>query len=129
MPIRGKLYRARKGEIFGICQGLADWAELPVGPLRLIVILITISTGFIPVIIVYVAAAMLLPVEPLYKTGSGDAYTEDFKREYRDNRKRTVNDLKEEFDKLKRKVAGMEDDVLHDNDKESDWDSRFNKDR
>jgi phage shock protein C len=132
MAIRGKLYRARKGEVFGVCKGLARWAELPVGPIRLAVILLAVFSGFMPVIIIYVLAAVFLPVEPLYKSKFSDDskgdFDEDFRNEYRENRKRTVHDLKDEFEKLKRKVAGMEDDVLHDQDKEKDWDSRFNKD-
>lgn len=133
MAIRGKLYRSRKGEIFGVCKGLSNWAELPVGPIRLAVILIAVFSGFVPVLVIYVLAALFLPVEPLYRSGFGkkgtaDEFEEDFRKEYRDNRKRTVHDLKDEFEKLKRKVAGMEDDVLHEQDKESDWDSRFNKD-
>lgn len=139
MAIRGKLYRARNGEIFGVCKGLAKWAELPVGPIRLAAILLAVFSGFVPVLIVYVLAAVFLPVEPLYKSGFGkkssskdesnyDDFREDFRKEYRENRKRTVHDLKDEFDKLKRKVAGMEDEVLHEQDKEQDWDKRFNKD-
>lgn len=131
MAVRGKLYRSRKGEIFGVCRGLADWAELPVGPIRLGAILLAVFSGFVPVLIVYTLAAIFMPVEPLYrsgfKKGSKEDFSEDFRKEYRDNRKRTVHDLKDEFEKLKKKVAGMEDDVLHEQDREKDWDSRFNK--
>ncbi len=133
MAMRGKLYRSRNGEIFGVCKGIAKWAELPVGPVRLAVILLAVFSGFVPVLVIYVLAAILLPVEPLYKSkfegGFSEDFREDFKKEYRENRKRTVHDLKDEFDKLKRKVAGMEDDVLHTQDKEEDWDNRFNKDK
>ena len=133
MAMRGKLYRSRNGEIFGVCKGIAKWAELPVGPVRLAVILLAVFSGFVPVLVIYVLAAILLPVEPLYKSkfegGVSEDFREDFKKEYRENRKRTVHDLKDEFDKLKRKVAGMEDDVLHTQDKEEDWDNRFNKDK
>lgn len=132
MASRGKLYRARNSEVFGVCKGVANWAELPVGPIRLGVILLAIFSGFFPVLAVYILLAIFLPVEPLYKSHFSDrdeeGFKEDFKREYRENRKRTVHDIKDEFEKLKRKVAGMEDDILHDQDKEKDWDSRFNKD-
>ena len=133
MAMRGKLYRARNGEIFGVCKGIAKWAELPVGPVRLAVILLAVFSGFVPVLAIYVLAAIFLPVEPLYKSkfenGFSEDFKDDFKKEYRENRKRTVHDIKDEFDKLKRKVAGMEDDVLHTQDKEEDWDTRFNKDK
>ena len=133
MAKRGKLYRARNGEIFGVCKGIAKWAELPVGSVQLAVILLAIFSGFVPVLSIYILAAIFLPVEPLYKSkfedGFSEDFREDFKKEYRENRKRTVHDLKDEFEKLKRKVAGMEDDVLHTQDKEEDWDNRFNKDK
>jgi phage shock protein C len=131
MAVRGKLYRARNGEVFGVCKGLAKWAELSVGPIRLAVILLAVFTGFMPIIVIYLLAAIFLPVEPLYRSKFSDDddenYREDFKNEYRENRRRTVHDLKDEFDKLKQKVAGMEDDVLRGKDKESDWDNRFGK--
>lgn len=132
MAIRGKLYRSRNGEIFGVCKGISKWAELPVGPVRLGVILLAVFSGFVPIMIVYILAAVFLPVEPLYRSKFEDNFSEDFrddfKKEYKENRKRTVHDIKDEFDKLKRKVAGMEDDVLHAENKEDDWDNRFNKD-
>lgn len=65
-----KLYRSRDGVIFGVCQGFADWRELPVGPVRLIVILIALFTAVVPVLLVYFALAVFLPLEP--KRGDKD---------------------------------------------------------
>jgi phage shock protein C len=58
-----KFYRARDGLVFGICQGFARWRELPVGMVRLIYILLMIFTGFVPMVLVYVALAIFLPVD------------------------------------------------------------------
>lgn len=67
---RRKLYRSRDGVLFGVCQGFADWRELPVGPVRLIVILIAMFTAVVPVLLIYFALAVFLPLEP--KKGNGD---------------------------------------------------------
>ena len=59
-----KWYRSRHGIIFGVCQGLADWKQLPVGMLRLILILIFFFTAGIVVTITYIAFAIFLAPEP-----------------------------------------------------------------
>ena len=59
-----KLYRSRSGIIFGVCQGFADWRELPVGMVRLVFLLTLIFTGFFPVILIYFGLAIFLPLEP-----------------------------------------------------------------
>ena len=59
-----KWYRSRRGLIFGVCQGLADWKELSVGMLRLILIIVFLFTGGIFVVIAYLALALALPIEP-----------------------------------------------------------------
>ncbi|MFA5513665.1 MAG: PspC domain-containing protein [Sphaerochaetaceae bacterium] len=97
-----KLYRSRKGEIFGICQGIADWKELPVGTLRLIVAASIVLSGIFPGILIYAILALLIPLEPEYKSNNYSA--------------------RSAFENLKRKVEDMEEKVF---DKESDWDHRF----
>jgi len=59
-----KFYRSRNGIVFGICQGFADWRELPVGMVRFITFLLLVFTGFVPVVLVYLGLAIFLPVEP-----------------------------------------------------------------
>lgn len=59
-----KLYRSRHGVVFGVCQGLADWKELPVGMVRLITFIIFMATGVFPILLIYLGLAMFLPVEP-----------------------------------------------------------------
>lgn len=122
-----RLYRSRKGEIFGVCQGIADWKDLPVGPIRLAVILLALSTGFAPIIIIYLLAALVVPAEP---EGRFRDYEEDISSRYRENRSSTVNDLKREFDNLKRKVTGMEGKIFDEQrDTEKDWERRFRENR
>ncbi len=122
---RRGLYRSRDGEIFGVCKGIADWRDLPVGPIRLAVILLAVFTGFAPIIIIYLLAALILPPEP---KGSDKRFydEEDISSRYQDNRKRTVRDLKREFDNLKQKVSNMEGKIFdEERNKEQEWEQKF----
>jgi phage shock protein C len=73
---KSKFYRSRHGLIFGVCQGIADWKALPVGMVRIAVILIFLLTrgGF--VLLVYAALAIFLPVDP-GGSGGGDRPPDD----------------------------------------------------
>ncbi|MDD3998166.1 MAG: PspC domain-containing protein, partial [Sphaerochaetaceae bacterium] len=53
-----KLYRSRNGKVFGVCQGFADWRELPVDIIRLIVIVAILTTGFFPGVVIYALLAL-----------------------------------------------------------------------
>jgi len=129
---QNRLYRSRNGMIFGVCQGISDWRDLPVGYIRLGIVIALIFTGFFPLGLLYLAAGFFLPVEPRH--GKSDYYERNAqgRREYRrDSRKEkskgfTFDDIKEEFDDLNSRVNRMEDDVI---DKEKDWESRFNSDK
>ncbi len=115
---RNRLYRSKHGEIFGVCQGIAEWRDFSADSVRLVVILLAVFTGFFPVLAVYLAAAFLLPTEPsAYESGS---------RRWRD----AAEDLKGEFENLKSKVSGMEDRIFRNHtDEEAAWDERFRGNR
>lgn len=102
-----KLYRSRNGMLLGICQGIADWRDLPVSVVRLIFIIICLVTAVAPCVIIYLLLGLIIPIEP-----RGGSY-----------RKTTMDDIKDEFDNLKSRVNRMEDEATRD--KESDWDRRF----
>jgi len=102
-----KLYRSRDGKIFGICQGLADWKDLPVKPLRLIVAISIIATSVFPGVLIYALMALIIPLEPSYSK----RYSSD------------QESMRSWYENLKRKVENMEDQIF---DKEADWDQRFN---
>lgn len=130
-----RLYRSRNGMIFGVCQGIADWRDLPVGYIRLGVVIALVMTGFFPVGVLYIAAGMLLPVEP--REGKSDYYERDSRgrREYRRENRResrrerhggfTFDDIREEFEDISSRVNRMEDEVI---DKEKEWEKRFKED-
>lgn len=122
MTYSRRIYRSRHGELLGVCQGIADWRELPVGPIRLLMIIIAISTAVFPVLLIYIIAGILLPLEPEGSGFKNMNSKKDFKERYKSSKHHTVHDIKEEFDNLKERVSKMEDDVF---DKEKEWDNKF----
>lgn len=135
-----RLYKSRNGRIFGVCQGIADWRDLPVEFVRLFVILIFVFTGFFPVGVIYFLAALILPLEPEGYQAEGRGrdprrggrgrrfhgrmYEAEGRAETQDNRQRMYENVRDSFNDLKDRVQNMEDHVF---DKEKDWDDRFKK--
>lgn len=105
-----KLYRSPRGKVFGICAGIAEWRDLNVDIVRLIVGISILTTGFFPGALIYLGAALIIPMAPEGQT---------FER-----REEPVSDseLKRKYENLKKKVEEMESEVLN---KERDWDDRF----
>ena len=119
-----QLYRSRRGKIFGVCQGIADWRDLPVDLLRAIVAVSILVTGIFPGVIIYALVALFMPLEPGYGTQYEESET--FSRSNHEGFARTREDLRQTFENLKRKVEGMEEEIF---DKERDWDQRFHEDK
>ncbi len=107
-----KLYRSRRGKIFGICQGLAEWRDLNVTYIRLFMVIAFLVTGFFPVGILYFLAALLLPLEPEGFGGDED----------RERSQDQFDGVRRDFSDLKDRVRKMEERVF---DRERDWDNRF----
>lgn len=113
-----KLYRSPRGKIFGVCTGLAEWRDLPADPVRLIVFLVVLATGVFPGALIYLAAALLIPMNPESSYSSNSTiYSED-------EPKQSEAELKAEYERLKRKVEKMESEMFN---KERDWDDRFHQ--
>ncbi|MGH0052026.1 MAG: PspC domain-containing protein [Sphaerochaetaceae bacterium] len=111
-----RLYRSPRGKIFGVCTGLAEWRDLPPDPVRLIVFLAVLFTGFFPGVLIYLLAALIIPMNP---EGSYNSTI------YADDTSNTSDeDLKAEYERLKRKVEKMESEMFN---KERDWDARFHQ--
>ncbi len=67
-PLRG-LYRDREnGWIFGVCAGIAEFANFRTGTVRLIAV-ICLFILFWPTVFVYIAATLLLREKPLVYCG------------------------------------------------------------
>lgn len=120
-----KLYRSKDGMLLGICQGIADWRDMPVKMVRIIFVIIACVTAIAPCLIIYLVAAFFIPVEPSYR----EAYGRERRHSHRHNRSGNkgsfMDDIKEDFEDLKDRVNKMEDEAV--NDKESDWDRRFHE--
>jgi len=110
-----RLYRAGEGraEVFGVCQGIADWKDLPVSPIRWIVVILAFCT-FSVVAIAYLILAIVVPVNPADKGvhATSTVYEEDEEDER----------LRREYERLKKKVEDLESEAF---DKERSWDDRF----
>lgn len=66
-PAPRGIYRSRHGILFGVCRGLADYFDLSVFWARVIVLLGIISTGFLPGVLLYVLAALVMKPDPGYR--------------------------------------------------------------
>jgi len=63
--MKKKLYRSVKNRVVaGVCGGLGDFFEIDANLIRIGVIILSVVSGFIPILIVYVACALLIPLEP-----------------------------------------------------------------
>jgi phage shock protein C len=63
-----QLYRSRTNKIFaGILGGIGDLANIDPTILRLIYLMITVFTGFVPGLLVYVVAIFIVPKQPVHR--------------------------------------------------------------
>ncbi len=107
---RKRLYRSPRGKIFGVCAGIAEWRDLNVDIVRLIVGISILSTGFFPGALIYLGLALIIPMA--YEGQTFEQRDENL----------SDSELKRKYEKLKKKVEEMEAEVLN---KERDWDDRF----
>jgi phage shock protein C len=114
------LYRSRRGWIFGICQGLADYADLSVCWVRLAAFIALMITGFWPMVLIYIVAAIFLKPAPVVELKNEDDW--DFYQTYVSDRKMALSRLKRRCEALDRRTRRMENIVT---DREYDWDRRF----
>ena len=144
-----RCYRSKNGMLLGVCKGIAEWKDFPVGVVRLIfLILLTFGNGF-PIVIIYLVLALVLPVKGEevdeeqsfanrfnelfnknnYKTNKHyyqDSDAEDWE-DFDSNTKTkqpTDDEIRRRFERLKNRVSKMENDLF---DKEKNWDERFKK--
>ncbi|MFC1737274.1 envelope stress response membrane protein PspC [Candidatus Hydrogenedentota bacterium] len=116
------LYRARDGVIFGVCKGLAEYMDFSVSGMRIIAVLSFLFTGFWPVGVLYIVAAMIMKPEPVVPFKSDEDH--EFYDSYMTSRKRALRRLKRTFDSLDRRIRRMESIVTA---KDYDWNRRFSE--
>lgn len=64
-----RLYRSDTHRMFaGICGGLAEYTNTDASVMRLLWLLLTVFTGFIPGIVAYILAIFIVPAKPAEHT-------------------------------------------------------------
>jgi phage shock protein C len=65
-----RLYRSQARKMLGgVCGGLGDYFEIDVTLIRLVFVAISLVTAIIPMVIFYLIAWIIIPVEELKKAG------------------------------------------------------------
>lgn len=60
-----KLYRSSKKRVIaGVCGGLSDFLSFDVTIIRIGVVIISVATSFVPILLIYIACALIIPLEP-----------------------------------------------------------------
>ncbi len=114
------LYRSRHGMLFGVCRGIADYAELSVFWVRLGVIIAAFLTGFWPMILLYLVAAIFLKPAPVIEFTDDEDW--NFYQTYVANRKMALMRLKRRCHALDNRTSRMEDIVTN---RKYDWNRRL----
>lgn len=64
MPTK-KLYRSSSDKMLsGVCGGLGEYFDIDPTVLRLLSALVIVCTGFFPGVLVYILAALIMPLQP-----------------------------------------------------------------
>jgi len=118
----GRLYRSRRGIIFGVCKGLADYLNFKVVWVRIIAAGCLLFTGIWPTAVIYFLAAILMKPEPVLPLETEEA--QEFYNSYVTSRNLALLRLKRTFDSLNRRIQRMESTVTA---REYDWEQRLNE--
>jgi len=120
--LRGGIYRSRSGMIFGVCKGLADHFDVSVFWTRIVAVALLIFTGFWPIGVLYIAAALLMKPEPMLPLETEEA--QEFYNSYVSSSNLALHRLKRTFDNLDRRIQRIESTVTA---REYDWDRRLHE--
>lgn len=58
-----KLYRKKERKLLGVCAGLGEYFGVDVTIIRLIWVVVSAVSGFVPGIVAYVVVALVMPEE------------------------------------------------------------------
>ena len=117
---KGGPYRSRRGVVFGVCRGFAEYMDVSVAWMRIILVVIGFLTAWVPTILGYVIVALLMKPAPVVPINT-DA-EQEFYNSYTSSRHMALQRLKRTFDRLDRRIRRMEGIVT---DREYDWQRRF----
>jgi phage shock protein C len=107
--------------ILGVCKGIAEYFDFSIFWTRVITFLIFLFSGFWPIVVLYVVAAILMKPEPVIPIQ--DEGQQEFYDSYVHSRRSAADRIKRRYRNLERRIQRMEDLVTT---REFDWDSRLN---
>lgn len=114
-------YRSRNGVFLGVCRGFAEHYDLPVFWVRLGFIVAFFLSGFWPMTIIYIAAAMLMKPRPIRPLESEEE--EEFYDSYVRSPRNAAQRLRRKFENLEKRIRRMEDKVTG---RDFEWERKFN---
>lgn len=123
-PSQRKLYRARDGRIFGVCQGFARYMDAPVGVVRILTVVAAFVTGFWLVVGAYLLLALVLKPEPMIPIETAE--DAEFYNSYTASPDMALMRIKRIYDSLDRRIQRMEAIVTA---RDYDWERRLNEGR
>jgi len=118
---RPGFYRSRDGVILGVCKGIADYFDIRVFWVRIIVVISLLLSGLWPVLGIYLVAALLMKPEPAQSFANDDE--RNFYNSYAHAPHSAAQRLKKKFNDLDRRIRRMEDSVVG---REHEWERKFN---
>ncbi|MDF7823772.1 envelope stress response membrane protein PspC [Pontiellaceae bacterium B12227] len=118
---RGGPYKSRSGKVCGVCAGLAEHFGISPFWLRIGVVILFLSTGIWPTLILYFVAAMIMKPKPSQPLKSNDEA--NFYDAYVKSPNYTIHQIHAKFMNLDRRIQRIEDAVTA---RGYDWERRFN---
>ena len=114
------LYRSRDGVLFGVCRGVADYFDLNVTWIRILVVVLLVVTGLWPVAGIYLIAALMMKPAPVRPISSDDE--REFYHSYVHSPEGAAQRIRRRARDLERRIRRLEDSVTS---REFDWDRRI----
>ena len=114
------LYRSRDGVLLGVCRGVADYFDLNVAWIRILVVALLIVTGLWPMAGIYLIAALMMKPAPVRPISSDDE--REFYHSYVHSPEGAAQRIRRRARDLERRIRRLEDSVTS---REFDWDRRI----
>ena len=106
-PTRNRLYRSSKESVFfGVCGGIAEHFDLAPWAIRLIAIVITLMSGGLPVVLIYIILGFTLKKAPPVRFDNYE--DEEFWNTYQDSRSAALRKIHRTFERLEKRLQRME---------------------
>lgn len=118
---RNGFYRSRRGWLLGVCQGIADWRDMPVLWVRLATFVLVLLSGFWLGMAIYIVVGLLMKPAPVIPTTTDEE--QEFYSSVSVSRQHALRRLQRTFDELDRRTRRLEDAVTS---TEFSWHDRLN---